>query len=329
MSHLVSVLLLVGLGLVFDFLNGFRDSASIVAPVISSQALSGRQALTIVALAEMVGPFLFGVAVATTIGNALVAPQALRLSVALAALAAATVWNVITWLVGIPSSSSHALVGGLIGAAVVENGWQVVNVNGVHKVLLALGISPLFGLMVGYLVMKLVLLLARGATPKINGFFKRGQILTALALALSYGANDGQKTMGIVTLGLVSAGVLPRFRVPVWVIALSVGAIALGTLTGNWRLIRTVGRRFYKIRPVHGFTTEVASASVILGAAALGGPVSSTQVINSAIIGVGSAERVSKVHWTVARQILVAWLITIPFAALLAAVLAPVLTKWF
>jgi len=328
LGHLLSILLLVGLGLTFDFLNGFRDSASIVAPVIASRALSRRQALTIVALAEMAGPFLFGVAVATTVGNAVVSAQVLRLSVALAALTAAITWNVITGWLGIPSSSSHALVGGLIGAAVMENGWGVVNMAGLDKVLLALAISPLFGLAVGYLAMKLVLFLARGATPKINMFFKRSQILAALALAFSYGANDAQKTMGVVSLGLVSAGVLPVFGVPPWVIALSVSAIALGTIIGNWRLIRTVGGGFYKIRPVHGFTTEVASASVILGAAALGGPVSTTQVVNSAVMGVGSAERMSKVHWMVARQIVTAWLLTIPLVALLAAGLAPILARW-
>jgi PiT family inorganic phosphate transporter len=324
-----TILLLVALGLVFDFLNGFRDSASIVAPMIASRALSGRQALAIVALAEMAGPFLFGVAVATTMGNAIVTGGTLRLSVTLAALMAAIVWNVITWLLGIPSSSSHALVGGLVGAAVMENGWRVVNATGLDKVLAALAISPLAGLGIGYLVMKLVLFMARGASPKINVFFKRSQIFTALALALSYGANDGQKTMGIVTLGLVSIRALPAFRVPVWVIVLCATCIALGTVTGSWRLIRTVGGKFYKIRPVHGFTTEVASASVILGSAALGGPVSSTQVISSAIMGVGSAERMSKVHWIVASQIMIAWLITIPLAGLLAAGLAPVLMQWF
>jgi PiT family inorganic phosphate transporter len=322
------VVLFVGLAVVFDFLNGFHDSSNIVATMIASRALSGRQALTITALAEFAGPFLFGVAVATTLGNEVLTVGTLKLSVTLAALIASIVWNIITWRLGIPSSSSHALVGGLVGAAVVDNGWGVVKLAGLGKVALALAISPLVGLVAGYLAMKLVLFLARGASPKINGFFKRGQIVTALALALSHGTNDAQKTMGVITLGLVSAGLLHEFKVPLWVVATCAGAIALGTATGGWRLIRTLGGKFYKVRPVHGFTTQIASAGVILGAAILGGPVSTTQVVSSAILGVGSAERVSKVRWGVAGQIALAWLTTMPVAALLAAGLAVILRRW-
>jgi PiT family inorganic phosphate transporter len=323
-----SVALLIALALVFDFLNGFRDSASIVATMIASRALSGRQILVITALAEFAGPFIFGVTVATTLGSELLNSSTLQLSIILAALIAAIVWNVITWWLGIPSSSSHALVGGLIGAAMLGNGWNAIKPTGLGKILLALAISPPVGLIAGYLVMKLVLFLARGATPRINQFFKRSQILTALTLAFSYGANDGQKTMGVVTLGLVTARVLPVFHVPSWVIVMQASAIALGTITGSWRIIRTLGGRFYKVRPVHGFSTQIASASVILGAAALGGPVSTTQVISSALIGVGSAERMSKVRWEVAEHIVLAWLATVPVTALLAAGLAVILRRW-
>jgi PiT family inorganic phosphate transporter len=322
------ILLLILLALVFDFLNGFHDSANIVATMIFSRALTGRQALWITAVAEFVGPFLFGVAVATTLGSEVLTVGTLKLSVTLAALMAAIVWNLLTWWLGIPASSSHALVGGLIGAATIENGWGVVKLAGLGKVVLALAISPLIGLVAGYLMMKLVLFLARGASPKINRFFKRGQIVTALALALSHGTNDAQKTMGIITLGLVSAGVLPTFHVPLWVITICAGAIALGTATGGWRLIRTLGSKFFKIRPVHGFTTQIASASVILTAAILGGPVSTTQVVSSAIMGVGSAERLSKVRWGTAGQIVTAWLTTIPVSAALAAGLALILRRW-
>jgi len=322
------ILLLIALALVFDFLNGFHDSSNIVATMIASRALTGRQALTITAIAHFVGPFLFGVAVATTLGNEVLNDSQVKLSVTLAALVASIVWNIITWWLGIPSSSSHALVGGLVGAAVVESGWGVVKLAGLGKVVLALAISPLIGLVAGYLAMKLVLFLARASSPKINTFFKRAQIITALALALSHGTNDAQKTMGIITLGLVSAGVLPTFHVPLWVIAICAAAIALGTATGGWRLIKTLGSKFFKVRPVHGFTTQVASASVILTAAILGGPVSTTQVVSSAIMGVGSAERVSKVRWGTAGQIVIAWLTTIPFAAILAAALAVVLRRW-
>ena len=322
------VLLLIVLALIFDFLNGVHDSSNIVATMIASRALTARQALAITAIAEFVGPFLFGVAVATTIGHEVLVASEVKLSVTLAAVIAAILWNIITWRLSIPSSSSHALVGGLIGAAVVESGWGVVKLAGLGKVVLALAISPPLGLAAGYLMMKLVLFLARDSSPKINGLFRRGQIVTALALALSHGTNDAQKTMGIITLGLVSAGVQPTFHVPLWVIAVCAGAIALGTAMGSWRLIHTLGSKFFQVRPVHGFTTQVASASVILAAAILGGPVSTTQVVSSAIMGVGSAERLSQVRWATGGQIAIAWLTTIPFAAILAAILAVILRRW-
>jgi len=322
------VLLFIGLALVFDFLNGFHDSSNIVATMIASRALSGRQALTITAIAHLIGPFLFGMAVATTIGDEVLADTGIKLSVAMAALVASIVWNLITWWLAVPASSSHALVGGLVGAAAADGGWGVVRLAGLGKVVLALAISPLLGLATGFLMMKLVLFLARGSSPRINRVFRRGQIFTALALALSHGTNDAQKTMGIITLGLVSAGVLPAFQVPRWVIAVCAIAMALGTATGGWRLIHTLGTKFFKVRPVHGFTTQVASAGVIIVAAILGGPVSTTQVVSSAIMGVGSAERLSKVRWSTGGQIVLAWLTTIPFAAILAAILIVLLRRW-
>ncbi len=325
----IPVVVLIALSLVFDFLNGFHDSSNVVATMIASRALNGRAALTITAVAHFIGPFLFGVAVATTIGNEVLMDSEIKLSVTMSALSAAIVWNLLTWWLGIPSSSSHALVGGLIGAAVVESGFGVVKLAGVWKVALALTTSPLIGLAVGYLVMKAVLFLARPASPSINGFFKKSQLVTAIVLALSHGTNDAQKTMGVITMGLVSARVLPEFHVPLWVIAVSAGAIALGTWIGGWRLIRTIGGKFFKIRPIHGFTAQIASASVILSAALLGGPVSTTQVVSSVIMGVGSAERLSKVHWQVAGEIVTAWFTTIPVSALLSAVFGLILRQWF
>ena len=324
-----TVVLLIVLALVFDFLNGFHDSSNIVATMIASRALSGRQALAITALAEFAGPFLFGVAVATTLGNEVLNDTQIKISVILSALISAILWNLVTWWLGIPSSSSHALVGGLLGAAMIESGMGVIKWAGVGKVILALLISPVIGLIIGYLLMKLVLFLARGASPGINEFFKRSQIVTAVALALSHGTNDAQKTMGVITMGLVASGVLNEFHVPFWVIALSAGAIALGTWTGGWRLIRTLGSKFFKIRPVHGFTAQIASAGVILGAAVSGGPVSTTQVVSSAIMGIGSAERVSKVHWGVAGDLVTAWFLTIPVSAVLAALIGMLLRNWF
>lgn len=311
----------IGVALVFDFLNGFHDSANIVATMISSGAMTPRKALSMSAIAHFCAPFLFGVAVATTIGRDLVSPGSVTIVVIIAALVSAIVWNLITWALGLPSSSSHALVGGLVGAVGLAEGLGAIQMSGLLKVVVALVISPLLGLVVGHLFMKLVLFLARGASPRINTLFKRLQVITSLALALSHGTNDAQKTMGIIGMSLVAAGWSRDFVVPWWVIALSAAAISLGTASGGWRIMKTLGAKIYRIRPIHGFTSQVTSATVILGAALLGGPVSTTQVVSSAIIGVGSAERLSKVRWGVAGEILTAWVLTLPITALLAALL--------
>lgn len=310
---------LIMLALAFDFLNGIHDSSNIVATIISSRSLPPRLALGLTAVAEFCGPFLFGVAVATTIGSEVVPPARMTMPVLISALSGAIMWNLITWYLGIPSSSSHALIGGLIGATTAGVGFGVIKLAGMNKVFLALFLSPVIGLATGYLFTKLVYWLASNATMKINTFFKRVQVLTGMGLALSHGANDAQKTMGIITLGLVTAGTISTFSVPVWVIGVSALAIALGTISGGYRLIKTLGAGFFRIRPVHGFSTQVTAAGVILGAALLGGPVSTTQVVSSAIMGVGAADRINKVRWNLALNILAAWLITIPFSGLLAA----------
>jgi inorganic phosphate transporter, PiT family len=319
---MTSLYILIVLALIFDFLNGIHDSSNIVATIISSRAMSPRRALTITALAEFSGPFLFGVAVAKTIGAGIVAPGTISMEVILIALVSSIVWNLATWFLGIPSSSSHALIGGILGAVGFSVGPQAILLPGLSTILIALFFSPILGLAAGYLFTKLVFLLARNATMRINWFFKKGQWVTGIALALSHGANDAQKTMGVITLGLYTAGYISDFVVPLWVIAASAGAIALGTSLGGWRLIRTLGGRFYRIRPVHGFCAQVTSASVILGAALLGGPVSTTHVVSSAILGAGSAERLNKVRWGVAGNIVVAWLLTIPATALLSGLLS-------
>jgi PiT family inorganic phosphate transporter len=317
----VSTVAVVLVALAFDYLNGFHDSANIVATMISSRAIPPRRALIMSAVAHFCAPFIFGVAVATTIGKDVVSPQTITTGVVMAALLSAIAWNLITWFLGLPSSSSHALVGGLVGAVTVATGLGAIHVDGLSKVVAALVISPLAGLIFGYLTMKLVLFLARGASPRVNWFFKRSQLLTAMALALSHGTNDAQKTMGIITMGLLSGGFLYEFAIPWWVIALSAGAISLGTASGGWRIIRTVGAGIYRLRPVDGFVSQTTSAIVILSAALLGGPVSTTQVVSSALMGTGSAQRVSKVRWGVAADLLTAWLLTIPVAALGAALL--------
>ncbi len=303
---------LVGCALVFDFLNGFHDSSNIVATVIASRAMSPRVALLTTAVAHLIGPFLFGVAVAKTIGEGLVDPAHVTMPVVIATLLAAIAWNLVTWWLGIPSSSSHALVGGIMGAVIVSEGINAIESAGLIKVGVALFASPVIGLVGGYLLMHLTLFLARGARPGVNRFFKQAQILTSISLALSHGANDAQKTMGMITLGLVVEGAIPTFEVPPWVVLISAAAIALGTATGGWRLIKTLGARIYKIRPVHGFVSQITGASVILGAALLGGPVSTTQVMSSAIMGVGSAERLSKVRWQVGYEMMIAWVLDDP-----------------
>lgn len=317
----ILIIVLVGIALLFDFLNGFHDSSNIVATMISSRAMSPRVALLVSAVAHFSAPFLFGVAVARTIGHDVVAEEAVTIPVILAASLSAIVWNIITWWFGIPASSSHALIGGLVGAVGIGFGLQNIQLSGLGKVIIALFTAPLLGLTGGYVIMKLVLFLVRGATPRIGSLFKRLQWFTSLGLALSHGTNDAQKTMGIITMGLVATGYLSRFEVPWWVILLSATAIALGTASGGWRLVRTLGGKFYKIRPIHGFTSQLSSAAVIMGAALLGGPVSTTHVVSSSILGVGSAERLSKVRWGVVGNIAIAWVVTIPVGALMAALL--------
>ena len=313
------LLFIIALALIFDFLNGFHDASNIVATMISSRAMSPRSALGLSAAAHFAGPFLFGVAVATTIGSEVVDPDVITSGVIIAALSSAILWNLFTWYFGWPSSTSHALIGGLVGAAVVSAGAEAIYLDGLFKVFAALFISPILGFVLGFLVLKVIYFLARGASPRINDIFRRGQLGTSLALALSHGTNDAQKTMGIIAMAMVTTGYADKFHVPWWVITLSASAIALGTASGGWRLIETLGGKFFKIRPVHAFGSQLTSASVILGAALLGGPVSTTQVVSSSIMGAGAADRISKVRWTVARDIAVAWLLTIPVSALLAA----------
>jgi PiT family inorganic phosphate transporter len=313
------LIIVIALALVFDFLNGMRDASNIVATMISSRAFGPRTALGIAAVAEFLGPFLFGVTVAKTIGDEIVQSSVLTLTVIASALIGAILWNLITWYLGLPGSSSHALVGGMIGAVVVGAGLNAIKFAGLNIVLLALFVVPLIGFVVGFLITRLIYFLVRGASPSINEFFKRGQWLTALVMAFGQGTNDAQKTMGIIALSLVIGGALPAFQIPVWVIVVSAAGISIGTSLGGWRLIRTLGGRFYKIRPLHSFSTQLSSAGVILAASLFGVPVSASQVVSSAIIGVGSAERASKVRWSVAEDIITSWLITIPASGLLSA----------
>ncbi len=321
MNPQVSLIILLALALFFDFLNGFHDSANVVATIISSRAMTPRAALLIAAAGNFAGPFIFGVAVAKTIGTEVAPPDAITIAVLFAAMASASIWNLLTWWFGIPSSSSHALIGGILGAVIISSGIEVIKVNGIWLIAAALFTSPIIGFLAGALILRLTLWLASGATPKANLFFKRVQVLTAVTLALSHGTNDAQKTMGVITLGLVVLGYQKEFVVPIWVTIISAAAIAIGTAAGGWRIIHTLGGKFYRIRPVHSFASQLTSGLVILGASLLGGPVSTTQVVSSSILGVGASHRKSQVRWSVLGDVFLAWVLTVPASAILGGLL--------
>lgn len=320
----------LGLAVLFDYINGFHDTANAIATSVSTRALSPRVAIAMSATANFVGA-LTGTAVAHTIGAGLITPQSEGGLVVAAALVGAIVWNLLTWRMGIPSSSSHALIGGLLGASAAAVGFSAWQMGGIlGKVILPLVGSPIAGFAIGFALMVLIFNLFRRAHPKaMNDRFRRLQVLSAAYMAFSHGSNDAQKTMGVMTLALVSAGVLTEFKVPLWVIVLAAGAISLGTAAGGWRIIRTMGTKVVKLDPVHGFAAETTAATVIFGASTLGMPVSTTHVISSAILGVGSSDRFRSVHWGVARRIGIAWVLTLPASGLVAAlaywVLHPIL----
>jgi PiT family inorganic phosphate transporter len=325
MNPYITFGILFALALLYNFFNGFNDAANVVATIIASRAMSARAALALAAAGNFIGPLLFGTAVAATMGNDLIDTNAITMTALIAGLAAAVLWNLTTWWFGIPSSSSHALAGGLVGAALIFGGVSIIKMNGLMKIAIALFISPILGFVFGWILLKIIYWLARGATPKINKTFNRAQFVTASTLALSHGANDAQKAMGIIVMGLVIAGFQQDFYVPNWVIIVSAIPIGLGTASGGWRIIHTLGGKFYRIRPIHSFPSQLASSIVILGASMLGGPVSTTHVVSSTIVGVGAAERKSQVRWLNLTDILVAWVITVPITAALAAILYPLL----
>ena len=315
----------ISLALFFDFSNGFHDAANVVATIITTRALSPRKALILASICEFIGPFLFGTAVAHMIGKNIIDlstfnPGTLDLSMLLiiAALIGAILWNLLTWYFGLPSSSSHALIGGMVGAVLVAYGPDKILWKGLLYVVGSLVLSPLLGLWVGWFFLQITLYLSRNATPKINYFFNRMQIPSSIALALSHGANDAQKSMGLIAMSLVILGFSPSFYVPWWVVASCAAAIALGTASGGWKIIKTMGSKIYRLRSVHAFCAQTSSATVILGAALVGGPVSTTHVVSSSIMGVGASQRISAVRWGVAKNIILAWFITIPASAVMA-----------
>ena len=317
---LILVLLLVAL--VFEYINGFHDTANAIATSVSTRALKPEHAILMSATANFVGA-LTGTAVAKTIASGLATTPdgAAGQTIVAAALVGAILWNLLTWRLGIPSSSSHALIGGLLGAVIASVGVEAIKLEGVRdKVLLPLVLSPVLGIAIGFALMVVLLNVFRRAHPqRLNERFRRLQVLSAAYMAFSHGSNDAQKTMGIMTLALFTAGVIPNQDIPLWVILLAASAISLGTAAGGWRIIRTMGQRVVKLDPVHGFAAETTAASIIFAASHFGMPVSTTHVISSAIMGVGASDRLSAVRWGVAGNIVIAWILTIPASALAAA----------
>ncbi|MEX6501351.1 inorganic phosphate transporter [Pseudomonas zhanjiangensis] len=330
----VLLIVTVAMVLVFDLTNGFHDASNMIATLVASQAMTPVQALLLVGVFTFLGPLLAGTAVADTIGGFVSlesVPEQLGMALVLCGIVAAVAWNLLTWRLAMPSSSSHALVGGLVGAVLVSSGpddvvWgltQLVDgeLTGVTKVLLSLLLSPLAGFSIGFVLHRLMKGLLRAAHPSINRKLRHGQWWTAALLAFSHGTNDAQKGMGIITLVLVLGGLLPTFSVPLWVILASATSITLGTLLGGWRIVGTVGYGIYKLRPLHGLDAQLASSAVIFGASLVGGPVSTTHVVSSSIMGLGASERPRAVHWMKAREIALTWVVTLPGAALLGALL--------
>ena len=316
------LLAVLGLAVLFDYINGFHDTANAIATSVSTRALKPEHAILMSATANFVGA-LTGTAVAKTIASGLATTPdgAAGQTIVAAALIGATAWNLLTWRLGIPSSSSHALIGGLLGAVVVSVGAEAIKLDGVRdKVLVPLVLSPVLGITIGFLFMVVLLNVFQHANPRrLNERFRRLQVLSAAYMAFSHGSNDAQKTMGIMTLALLAAGVIPNADIPIWVILLAATAISFGTAAGGWRIIRTMGQKVVKLDPVHGFAAETTAATIIFTASHFGMPVSTTHVISTAIMGVGASDRLSAVRWGVAGNIIIAWILTIPASGLAAA----------
>ncbi len=322
------VVLVVIVALFFDFINGFHDAANSIATVVSTRVLTPRLAVLWAAFFNFVAAFLFGVNVASTIGKGTIDPSIVTAWLLLATLLGAIAWDIITWWFGLPTSSSHALVGGLIGAGVVKGGWGVVQVAGVNKILIFIVLSPLIGLLAA---IGLILLTARIGMhfhrSKADHVFRRLQLVSAALYSLGHGTNDAQKTMGIIAALLFAQGILgPTFYVPYYVIIIAGVAMGLGTWFGGWRIVRTMGMKITKLHPFGGFSAETAAASTLFATASLGIPVSTTHTIAGAIMGVGATRRLSAVRWGVARRIVYAWVLTIPAAAAIAALLYSLLS---
>ncbi len=326
---LIPILGIILLGVFFDFINGFHDTANSISTVVSTRVLSPRLAVLLAALFNFSAFFVVGTPVAQLVGSGIISTSLvtgdtrLGLIVLFSALSGAITWDLITWYLGLPTSSSHALIGGLVGAGIAAGGLSVVNVQGITIVVKYMVLSPVIGLAVAFGIMVgLYNFLKRSKPHIVNKHFRRLQLISSSAVSFSHGSNDAQKTMGIITLLLLAGGFLPenRFAVPVWVALLGYTTIGLGTLVGGWRIVRTMGMRITHLQPINGFAAETASALVIFGSSLSGIPVSTTHVVSGSIMGVGAAKRFSAVRWGVARRIVWAWIMTIPMSAVVAGI---------
>lgn len=314
---------IVALALVFDFINGFHDAANSIATVVSTKVLSPLQAVLWAAFFNVVAGLLFELHVATTVGKGIVHTEVVSLVVIAGGLTGAIIWNLLTWWWGLPSSSSHALVGGFAGAAVAKAGIHAVIISGIMKIVLFIFLSPIIGLILAYIISMIVVFICRKMTPyKVDKYFRKFQLVSAAAYSIGHGANDAQKVMGIIFVALVvSNQVTKNDSIPIWVVFSCYSAIGLGTLFGGWRIVKTMGQRITKLKPFEGFCAETAGAATLFSTGILGIPVSTTHTITGSIVGVGMQKRISAVHWGVTKNVIWAWIFTIPITALMGAII--------
>lgn len=315
---LIMLVLVIVAALAFDYINGFHDTANAIATCVSTRALSVKAAIFMAAFLNFAGAMV-STKVASTIGKGIVDANHITQLVVFAGVMGAIIWNLITWYYGMPSSSSHAIIGGIMGAVIAHSGAATLHWKGLQKIVMALILSPIVGVAIGFVFMMIVMRLFHDSNPgPLNKNFRKLQVASAAFMAFSHGTADAQKSMGVITMALLSYGLIPTFDVPTWVKVSCAIAMGLGTAAGGWRIIKTIGKDFVKLQPVHGFCVETAAAGVILGASSIGMPVSTTHVITSTILGVGVSKRLTAVNWNVAKRIVWAWVLTIPAAALVA-----------
>jgi inorganic phosphate transporter, PiT family len=320
----------IAAALFFDFVNGFHDSANAIATVVGTRVLKPLYAVSMAAVANFAGPFIFGTAIAATVGKGIIQPEFSTVYVILAGLIGAIIWDLITWYFGLPSSSSHALIGGLVGSALVVGGLNAIVFDGIEKILVFMLVSPALGFVVAFGLAIGIMYFLRNSRPQlVNGVFGRLQIGSSIFFSLTHGANDGQKTMGVITALLIAGGFLDSesFIVPIWVILGAAAAIAIGTFLGGWRIVKTMAFRLTQLRPYQGFCAETSGGAILTSMAWLGIPVSTTQAISGAIMGVGATKRLSAVRWGVGKRIVYAWIITIPASAGMAAIVLILINK--